>query len=188
MSKPWRILYRQNSDALASGSVYRSIPAYVAPTVAVFRAYSVFGGPPILEEEPVEALEQGVINLFCEFADPDGLVTAVRIYENPNQYSDWEWPIVKYGDDWDASLLGTGILIPYQFYSPGEYTPLGSLVWKDPDGIEHETDTVELSNAPITMVAIETSIADASITVFQTASVEITPEDMVTTAEMDWGD
>lgn len=184
----WQIIQRQNKAALAVGSVTGAIPAYVAPTVAVFRAYSVFGGPPILEEEPVEALEQGVINLFCEFADPDGLVTAIRIYENPNQYSDWEWPIVKYGDDWDALRLGTGILIPYQFYSPGEYTPLASIVWKDPDGGEHETDTMELTNAPITMVEIETSIADATITVFQTASVTITPEDMDIQAEMDWGD
>lgn len=184
----WQIIQRQNKSALQVGSVTAAIPAYVEPSISAFRAYSVWGEPVLQPDEAPEALEQGVINLFCEFADPDGLVTAVRIYENPSQYSDWEWPIVKYGDDWDASLLGTGILIPYQFYSPGEYTPLGSLVWKDPDGIEHETDTVELSNAPITMVAIETSIADATITVFQTASVTVTPEDMDIQAEMDWGD
>jgi hypothetical protein len=184
----WQIIQRQNKSALTVGSVTAAIPAYVEPAIGSFRAYSVWGEPALQEGDPVEALEQGIVNLLCEFSDPDGLVTAVRIYENPSQYSDWEWPIVQYGDDWDASLMSGGILIPYQFYSPGEYTPLASVVWKDPDGVEHETEPVELSNAPITMVEIETSIADASITVFQTASVTITPEDMVSTAEMDWGD
>lgn len=184
----WQIIQRQNKSALTVGSVTGAIPAYVEPTVAVFLAYSVLGEPPLQDDDPVEALEQGVVNLYCEFADPDGLVTAIRIYENPSQYSDWEWPIVQYGDDWDVSRLGAGVLIPYQLYAPGEYTPLASLVWKDLDGVEHETDPMELTNAPITMVAIGTSIADASITVFQAASVTITPEDMVTTAEMDWGD
>lgn len=188
MPKPWQIVDRANKTGLSVGSATAAIPAYVEPAIGSFRAYSVWGEAPLQEEAPVEALEQGIVNLLCEFSDPDGLVTAVRIYENPSQYSDWEWPIVQYGDDWDASRLGTGILIPYQFYAPGEYTPLASIVWKDPDGGEHETDTMELANAPITIVEIETSIADASITVFQTASVEITPEDMVTTAEMDWGD
>ena len=46
MGKPWKLLSRRNANALASATITKSAPAYVAPTLKIFRIYGVYGEAP----------------------------------------------------------------------------------------------------------------------------------------------
>jgi hypothetical protein len=191
--KPWQILYRQNKSAIETGVVTRNIPAYVAPTLKTFRIYGVYGEEPIAVDGTESILLGGAVIFYLEFNNPDGLaISNIRIP------TDESWTrnslVDPEVDVWWNQLTALGKAYLWQLcagsaaLSASPLTPSFYFTYLDSEGDSHEVGPATCSNGPLTIVPIETSIADATITVFQTASVDISPEGMDIQAEMDWGD
>lgn len=80
MSKPWRILYRQNSEALSSAHISLSVaPAYVTPQLLDFQLYDVDRVP---TEDFSEVYRGQTVRCFLRVADPDNLITSALITWN----------------------------------------------------------------------------------------------------------
>lgn len=143
MKAPWQVIQRQNKAPLATGTVARAIPEYVAPTVSLFRAEFIGGGTRVPDGEHAVGPIPLDVYFLVILDDPDGLAVSLDFDDGPN-------PTVTL-DLADLQRHGSGYLIPARYPAVGEYGPEITMNWTEPDGTPH-TEHSFLDNSPVEAV------------------------------------
>ena len=182
MSKPWMLLQRRNADALASATITKSAPAYVAPTLKTFRIYGVYGEVPIAVDGAESMLAGGAVIFYIEFNNPDGLpITKLSSDTDPS----WErtYMLDPESDVWWNQLtqLGKGYLWQLSYWSAGSLAPNFSFDYEDPDGGSHTVGPATCSNGPLTVSNFSLTVSpEGWIWINDLVTIGGTPEALIT--------
>ena len=181
MSKPWKILSRRNADALASGSVYRSIPAYVAPVVIAFRAHHVNSKPELQGSEHAFGLVGSTVYFYFEITDPDGFV-----YEYVFASDEGE-DVVLTPSDLESFRYKGGYLLTYRYMYGYSYYPTITVRWRI-NGVTQAPLVVQVSNPPVEIKWLYVWADPTEVMMGDPVTLEYEDPQEIDSTVVEWGD
>jgi hypothetical protein len=194
MPNTWQIIQRINKAPLVIGSASAAIPAYVAPSVSVFRIYGVYGEEPTAIDGAESVLHGGAVLFYIEICNPDNLeITQIAI----DTQTTWTraYLLNPGADAWWNQLTQFGrgylwqLLVGDSALAASPVTPKISLNYLDPEGNTQTTAAVQCSNGPLTVSAAALTLSPSGwLWIGDTVTVGATPAPLIDSVDVtDWG-